>query len=273
VARLLQLIQQYPKTQFACLVDHALAAAALQEAARQTSIQLRVFIDLNIGMNRTGIAPASAMELANGIHAASHLVLAGLHAYDGHLRDPDLAKRTIECNEGFAPVEALSAAIEQAWGQPISVIAGGTPSFPIHAQRPHVVCSPGTFIFWDKGYQTILPEQPFEFAALVLARIVSIPNDETITADLGHKAVASENPLDKRVYFLNAPDLQPVGHSEEHLALRAPKGHAYRVGDVLYGVPHHVCPTVALHEYAAVINQHRWTDTWQIVSRKRKVTV
>jgi len=45
------------------------------------------------------------------------------------------------------------------------------------------------------------------------------------------------------------------------------------VGDVFYGVPHHICPTVALHETMAVVENHRVTGSWNVVSRKRKISV
>jgi D-serine deaminase-like pyridoxal phosphate-dependent protein len=108
---------------------------------------------------------------------------------------------------------------------------------------------------------------------LLVTRIISKPDDETICIDLGHKAVASENPLDNRVHFLNAPDLVAAGHSEEHLILKAKKNNSYKVGDVLYGVPFHICPTVALHETLAVIENHKVVGSWQVAARKRKITV
>jgi D-serine deaminase-like pyridoxal phosphate-dependent protein len=135
-----------------------------------------------------------------------------------------------------------------------------------------VECSPGTFIFWDKGYQQLLPEQPFLFASLVVTRVVSKPADDIATVDLGHKAIASENPITNRVYFLNSPDVLPIGHSEEHLVLKTAPNEL-QVGDILYGVPHHICPTVALHETMGVIEKNKFTGSWNVVSRKRKITI
>lgn len=273
IERLFDLMKAFPETRFSCLIDNEPVAQVIHQKALQRKVTMNVFIDLNIGMNRTGIAPNQALNLYRAIQNLNGLHFDGLHAYDGQLRDQNLEERTRQCNEGFRPVEELRIAIEKLAQSTISVIAGGTPSFPIHAKRAGVQCSPGTFILWDKGYQQLLPEQPFLFAGLVLTRIISLPAADIVTTDLGHKAIASENPLDKRVYFLNAPDLTPIGHSEEHLVLRAPAGHGYQVGDVLYGVPHHICPTVALHETATVVAENQVVGTWNIVSRKRKITI
>jgi D-serine deaminase-like pyridoxal phosphate-dependent protein len=254
--RLKQLITKYPSVKFSCIVDDAHAARQLKG--------VDLYIDLNVGMNRTGIEPEKALPLYNEFQSQ----IVGLHAYDGHLRDPDLAVRKKQSDEGFDRVMKLQAKIPKK----LNIVAGGTPSFSIHAKRKDVECSPGTFIYWDRGYQSVLTEQPFLIAALVVTRVVSLPGADTICVDLGHKGIASENPIDKRVYFLNAEELSPIGHSEEHLVLKT-NGKQYKVGDVLYGVPHHICPTVNLYDAPNVIENGRYTRNWETVSRKRKITI
>jgi D-serine deaminase-like pyridoxal phosphate-dependent protein len=108
---------------------------------------------------------------------------------------------------------------------------------------------------------------------LVVTRVVSLPDETKICVDLGHKSIASENVLDKRVIFLNAPHLKFISHSEEHLVLDAGTGHNYKVGDVLYGVPHHICPTVALYERAITIENKLTTGEWKNIARDRKINI
>jgi D-serine deaminase-like pyridoxal phosphate-dependent protein len=50
-------------------------------------------------------------------------------------------------------------------------------------------------------------------------------------------------------------------------------GKKYEVGDVLYGVPHHVCPTIALHDQVCIIEKQQVTDYWDTISRNRKITI
>jgi D-serine deaminase-like pyridoxal phosphate-dependent protein len=64
-----------------------------------------------------------------------------------------------------------------------------------------------------------------------------------------------------------------VGQSEEHLVVEAGPGHNYRIGDVLYGVPYHICPTVALYERAVTIEDGLTTGEWKNVARDRKISV
>lgn len=270
--RLAELVKKFPSTKFSCLIDNNAAAKHLDDVFSRQNLRMNVLIDVNIGMNRTGILPAKAYDLFHACLSLKGIKVIGLHAYDGHLRDTDVEERTKKCNEAFAPVNLLREKMSMLAGN-ITVIAGGTPTFPVHAKRKGVECSPGTFIYWDKGYQSILQEQPFVFAALIVTRVVSKPTDETICVDLGHKAIASENSIQQRVTFLNAPDLKPIGHSEEHLVLQAEKGNGYCIGDVLYGVPYHVCPTIALHDRTAVVENNTVTGFWNTESRNRFLTV
>lgn len=271
--RLAELVKAFPNTTFACLIDNDAVANHLNKIFKTINHRLKVYIDLNIGMNRTGIKPGNAAELLyKKCQSMEGISPVGLHAYDGHLRDEDLQLRTKKCDEGFEPVFTVQRNLKEAGLAEPVIVCGGTTTFPIHAKRKNVVCSPGTFIYWDKGYHDKFAEQHFVFAAVVVTRVVSKPSDDLICVDLGHKAIASENALANRVFFLNASNLEPVGHSEEHLVLKVSGENNYNVGDVLYGVPFHICPTVALHDSVVVVRENKAVDRWSNLSRNRKIT-
>ena len=269
--RFVQVTQQYPNTHFACLVDNILSAQAIAKAFAEAGATISVYIDLNVGQNRTGIAPGdAAVNLYNYCAQASGLSMTGLHAYDGHIRGT-LEARTSAANESFAKVEAMKEQLRSIGYSDVQIIAGGSPTFPIHAKREAVECSPGTFVFWDQSYLDTCAEQPFQLAALVVTRVVSLPNATQICVDLGHKSVAAENELGKRVVFLNAPGLKAISQSEEHLVLDAGEGHSFKPGDVLYGVPLHVCPTVALYERGYTVENGTMNGEWKIIARKKRI--
>lgn len=271
--RLAELIERYPTTTFSCLVDNEITANHLNEVMESIHHCLPVYIDLNVGMNRTGIKPdKKAVDLYLSLAKKEGLLPMGLHAYDGHIRDNDMAARTKRCDVAFSHVQNLKDNLVSKGVEEPIIIAGGSPTFPIHAKRKGIECSPGTFIYWDKGYHDILSEQPFVYAALVFSRVISKPQDDVVCIDLGHKSIASENPLDKRVFFLNVQDLEPIGHSEEHMILKT-NGQKLNVGDVLVGVPYHICPTCALYDTAVVVKNHHAEERWDITSRNRKITV
>src|SRR5215203_308532 len=54
--RFISLIKAYPSTNFSCLVDNEKSARIISDAAAKANVTIPVFIDLNVGMNRTGIA-------------------------------------------------------------------------------------------------------------------------------------------------------------------------------------------------------------------------
>ncbi|OMP77903.1 D-TA family PLP-dependent enzyme [[Flexibacter] sp. ATCC 35208] len=266
--RLLALCDAYPATLFSCIVDNILTAEQLSALAMRGRRTLDVLIDLNVGMNRTGIQPEQAYELFKVLLSLPGIRVQGIHVYDGHIRETDLAKRREFVDAAFEKTTCLLANLEE----PVKIVAGGSPSFPVHATRKGVECSPGTFIFWDWKYRHILPDEPFDYAALVITRIISVINDQLICLDLGHKAIAAENPF-PRVHFLNMPEAEAISQSEEHLVVRIQNTAGHQVGDVWYGVPEHICPTVALYQQAYVVEDQQVIGKWDIVARNRSISI
>lgn len=272
--RFIELIKKYPGTQFSCLTDNIISATEQSKAFAEAGLKVPVYIDLNVGMNRTGIDPGDeAMALYAYCASANGIEVKGLHAYDGHIRDIDFASKKKNCDAAFAKVENLAQKIESSGLSKPIIIAGGSPAFSVHCKREKIECSPGTFIYWDKGYADICPEQEFVPAAILITRVVSIPSEGKICTDLGHKSVAPENEIIKRVFFPEFDPLTAVGQSEEHLVLENKNNHAFKPGDILYGIPYHICPTVALYESVKIIENEKYVDDWKNIARDRKITV
>lgn len=272
-ARLLQLTKTFPETTFSCVADDPAAVHHLAKTFSDSGRTLDVLLDVDCGQHRTGIEPgAEAMRLYRLIGSSPGLRAGGLHAYDGHIHEPDLTRRTELCATAFSSVSAFRSELIST-GLPVPrVVAGGTPTFPIHAQNDSFECSPGTCVLWDFGYAEKFTDLEFLIAAVVLTRVVSKPGPNRLCLDLGHKAIASENPP-PRVQFLNLPEAAAVSHSEEHLVVESAQADRFVVGDCLYGVPRHICPTVALHSEAVVINDGRATERWRITARERWLTI
>jgi D-serine deaminase-like pyridoxal phosphate-dependent protein len=277
--RLLQLCQRYPHIRFATIVDDlsvVLDLATLFRSATQTlpsRHQIEVFLDLNVGQGRTGIQPdATAVTLALAIEECPSLKFTGLHAYDGHLGLPDLAERSIQCDLAFQAVDQLRHSLETRFKRELDVIVAGSPTFALHAARARVYLSPGTTVFWDAGYATKFPDLPFQPAAALLCRVISRPAQNHLCLDLGHKAVASEMPQ-PRVLFPDLPDATFLSHSEEHLLIASSSAHRLPVGSVLYAIPWHVCPTVALHSQLWIARNQLAIDQWKVLARARCLTI
>jgi D-threonine aldolase len=273
VWRLRVLVERYPGTRFSTIVDDAAAAAALSATFAADDKKLEVWLDVDCGMHRTGVPPGpDAIKFFRQLGVLPGLVMAGLHVYDGHLHESDPVVRGRQCEVAFAPVAALRRELERETKGPVRVVAGGTPTFPMHARRGDVECSPGTCVLWDFGYADLFPDLDFLEAALVLTRVVSKPGSDRICLDLGHKAVASENPQ-PRVRFITLPDAAVIMHNEEHLVITTAGSGVYAVGNVLFGIPRHVCPTVALYAEAVAVRGGRAVGRWRIVARDRRLRI
>lgn len=271
--RFMTLIHTYKQTNYSCLVDNLISAQLISAAAKQHELNITVYLDLNVGMNRTGInCDHHAVELYDAIAQLPNVTIAGLHAYDGHVTVSDIEARTSICEGIFAQVSAIKDQLVTMGYEP-TLIMGGSPSYSIYANQKDCECSPGTFIFWDQSYLEIVQEQEFLPAALVLGRVISKPAHRKISIDIGHKSVAAENPLKLRMKVLNAPYLEIVGHSEEHMMLLTEENDHFQIGDVLYGLPMHICPTCALYEQATIVENGKIIDHWDIIARNRTISL
>jgi D-threonine aldolase len=273
IERLRTLIRRFPQADVSVVVDDPGVVGSLSGAFGSEDSPLEVLIDIDCGMNRTGIAPGpEAVALYRSISEMPGLTPGGLHAYDGHIGQSDLAERTRVCDAAFAGVTRLRDDLISA-GLPVPrLVAGGTPTFPIHARRDGVESSPGTCLFWDAGYAAKLPDMDFLVAALVFTRVVSKPGGNRLCLDLGHKAVAAENPH-PRVEWPGLSDARSTLQSEEHLVLETEEADRFKVGDGFYGIPRHICPTVALHSRAWVIENGTVAGFWKVTARERIITV
>jgi D-serine deaminase-like pyridoxal phosphate-dependent protein len=279
IARLARLIRTFPETTFRALVDHPVSAEALAAGMRGIDRPLPVLLDLEVGMGRTGIAPDdTAVALAQLIHRLPNLVLDGLSAYDGHIKDATLDARRQSAAPGIERTLALRDRLE-AHGLPVPrLVMGGTPTFPVHAaldlDLPGVVveCSPGTCTLHDIGYGTRYPDLPFTPAAFLLGRVISQPRPGRLCLDLGHKAVAAD-PAGARLTLLDVPEATLGIHSEEHLVVETPHAGRFPPGTPVLALPTHICPTCALHRRASIIENGDLVDEWEIAARDRTLTI
>ena len=280
VGLFVSLIESYPRTVFRAVVETAEAVDALESAASGAGCRIEVLVDLNVGMNRTGIEPGEpAVALYRRIAAASHLVPAGLHAYDGHVRESDPARRREITRPIVGEIYSMIETICEGELEVPRVIAGGTPTFPCHAEVPDFELSPGTCFLHDWGYLESFPDLDFLHAALILGRVVSTPAPGLFTVDIGSKAIASD-PAGARGLILNMPEAEPVGQSEEHWVFRhAPDAvmsstsKAPKPGALVYVLPRHICPSVDRHPVAYVVDGNGTVVAeWPITARERRIT-
>ncbi len=278
VGRLIELIRAHPRTRFSTLIDHPDATLALAAQAEKAGVSVGVILDLDVGQHRTGI-PIGDDALALYAQAADSPALTpnGFQLYDGHNHQPDRAEREAGVRAFLAPVLALR---EKALARAIPVprlVCGGTPSFPVYAKMenvPGIECSPGTFVLHDAGYGPAYADLAgITPAAVLVTRVVSRPTPHRVTLDLGNKSVAADPALEKRVALLDFPECKTVAHNEEHLVVETLRESAFKPGDVVYALPGHICPTVALYKDVLVAEAGKIVSRWSVASRDRMLTV
>ncbi len=230
--------------------------ALLGAVAQQRGAMLQVMVDLDVGMHRTGVAPADAAELYRQIAAHAHLVARGLHIYDGHDHYADPVERERVAGAHIEEARALVRRLEDEGLSVERLVGGGSFSFAYYARAEGFCGSPGTCIYWDTGYGDAMPDMPFQWAALVLGQVVDVHVDaqgQTITTDLGHKAICGDIALAKRARLLNDLNAELVAQNEEHGVFRW-EGPLPAIGAYVLAVPGHVCPTTMRYPGSYVLD-------------------
>ena len=255
--RVREIKNQHPGVRISVLAENA----AQVHQWRDTDIG--TFLDINPGMNRTGIEQSSrqhVVELAQTV-TKSRVEFRGLHYYDGQfgaVAEPD---RTKAAHAGYDQLLRLVRDLEAAGVHVPEVVTAGTPTLPSslayrgfeNANFLHRV-SPGTVVYHDATSLTQFPPQyGYAPAALVMTRVVSHPQRNIITCDAGHKAVSADAGVPTCV-VVGHPELAPLSPSEEHLPLAVTEGATSpQIGDIFYLLPRHVCPTVNNFDAALIV--------------------
>lgn len=278
LGRLAALIRKFPGTTFSVLIDHPASTAALSEAMAAAKLTVGVVLDLDVGQHRTGIAVGEpALSLYLTAAKMPGLRVEGFQLYDGHNHQEAPAEREAAVRAFLAPALELREEAERRGAAVPRLICGGTPTFPMFAKLndvPGIECSPGTFVLHDAGYGSRFADLAgITPAAVLITRVISRPTATRVTLDLGNKSVAADPLLEKRVKLLDFPEHKTVGHNEEHLIVETAGAEKYRPGDVVYALPGHVCPTVALHKEVLVAEGGRVVGKWSVASRDRVLTI
>ena len=253
--RVRQLASLWPKTHISVLIENKAQEDIWKDAA------VSLFLDINPGMDRTGISAERVDEvLALATRAADRKCFAGLHYYDGHLGGIAAGDREHAAQEGYGILMSLVQAIERHGVAVPEVITSGTPVAPYAISYPpfsesnfiHRI-SPGTVVYNDLNSLEQLSAFDYRPAALVLSTVVSHPADDVITCDAGHKAVSVDSGT-PNCAVLGWPNLLPQKPSEEHLPIRRMgSGRSPEIGEAIYLLPKHVCPTVNNFDEAVLV--------------------
>lgn len=268
---------RFPQTRLTVLADDHAAIEAMGEITSTAGITLDVLLDLNVGMDRTGIDPTlpEAFSLYERLSKTPGLTAAGLHVYDGHLHQTSVDERVAAVRDVWAKVSSFRDRLVAAGMAVPHIICGGTGTFGpwSRIEDAGIELSPGTCVLHDWGYALKFPEMDYHAGAYVLSRVISRPTPTRVTLDMGHKAVSPDQALGQRVWLPEIAGGKQVLQSEEHLVVESNNRDSFRVGDVVWGIPRHVCTTVPLYPFAYVAKNGEVVDRWEISARNRQWTI
>lgn len=271
IPRFAALRRRYAGSLFWALGDD-MDQLALLGGAVPAGDPLPLLIDVNTGMDRTGVGMDRLEAFSLRAGKIPGLRVMGFHCYDGHLALKDSGARQEAAAAELEQVLALRKSLEARGLELPVLVMGGTPTFPCHARRPEAFLSPGTAFVQDRGYQIKYPDLPFIPAAAVMARVISRPRQDLFTLDLGYKAVAADQE-GERGAVTDLPQARTETHSEEHWVFRAGPGPCPPVGAILHVVPTHICPTTALYPGIHVVREGRLVNYWDVEARSRKILI
>ncbi len=270
--RLGDLAQLYPTVSVSALCEEP-------EVLAQFSSLLGVFVDVNPGMNRTGV-PIEDESRILAIARSAGSRFRGIHCYEGHIHGGDAAFRRERCFEVYARATRLVHRLEFSGVRVGEIVTSGTPGF-LHAlafepwhRLPGTLhrVSPGTVVFHDFRSATEIEELDLVPAAVLATRIISRPAPGLVTCDAGSKSISAEQP-EPCAFVLGHPDWTVQTPSEEHLPIRVPVDAEVRLGEVHYLVPYHVCPTVNLAEQALLLDHGSVTSRVSVSARAHELWV
>jgi D-serine deaminase-like pyridoxal phosphate-dependent protein len=265
-------------TDLMTVVDHPANVAALGEAATAAGKPLKVVIDLDPGIHRTGVAsPEAAVALLAAIQAQPGLSYAGLQCYCGmqqHIES--FADRKFAIEDRGAYIRSVIDALTAAGGPPPIVSGSGTGSHRIDAElNIFTELQVGSYVFMDGQYLVCdiagdgANASPYEASLLIDARVVSANTPGMATVDAGFKALSTDAeppkvlagaPEGSRYFFMG----------DEHGAILPPSGQATpTLGErVVLGAPH--CdPTVNLYDTYHVVDGDTLVALWPVSARGR----
>jgi D-serine deaminase-like pyridoxal phosphate-dependent protein len=269
-AKLDRLADLARRARIGVLVDHPQPVQALAAAARAHDSIVDVYVEVDVGANRCGVAPGEeAVKLARKIAASPPLRFAGLHCYHGtaqHMRAPEERAAAIA-----SAVEAARMTLRgiEACGIPVERVTGaGSASF-VHERDSGVFneIQAGSYAFMDRDYgdNRYGPgDVVFEHALFVRTTVMSRPTARRAVVDAGLKASSIDSGMPS---VWKRGDLRFVKASDEHGVIETADAAALSWGDQLMLVPGHCDPTFNLYDDVVCIRGGRVEAIWPIAAR------
>ncbi|HUB84298.1 MAG TPA: DSD1 family PLP-dependent enzyme [Rhizomicrobium sp.] len=274
IARVMALNAKIGELRVTC--DNASVAARLEEAARASGKKLRVVVDIDPGLGRTGILPGDgAVALAEQVANSAHLIFDGLQCYAGqvqHMESPN--ERRDASLSAMKDLAGLRDRLKAKGISPKLLSGGGTGTFDIDPDANTLTeLQVGSYVFMDRQYNDVWekPGQrpPFEPSLFVQTTVISANRDGLVTTDAGFKSFATD--AGSPAIFSGAPEgSNYFFFGDEQGGVFYPSAHGkLGVGSVIVCIVPHCDPTVNLYDRYHGVRGDVLESIWEIEARGR----
>jgi len=267
--------QKYPKlARLADQIDLRVAidnydnAVEISRACADVGTELKVFVDIDVGMHRCGVAPIEAGELADKISRLKNLVFTGIMGYDGHAgHGKTKGEREKISNDSMDQIAIAQKEIRRA-GHEISVTSvGGSVSTWHDAKRPEVTeVQPGMYLFNAVNLVEAEVASVADCALTVLSTVMSKPTEDRAILDAGVKAFHFDHC--QYPWLVGVEGAEIYGFSEEHANVRLTgASRSLKLGDRVRGIPVHCCTCINSHEEMVALRKGNVENVWKVAAR------
>lgn len=258
------------------VVDRLDLVAAYAEAAARHKARFDAFVDLDVGLLRSGVAkPLEAVALARAVTLHASLRYVGVQAYQGRVQHIDNfdARRVANQEMGRTLVTMLSA-LANAGLSPGIISGGGTGSHMLDTQeRLFSEVQPGSYVFMDEAYNSVDIHgnggPTFGPALRVAVTVIGHSSAGFAITDGGSKSFAMDGPP-PRVLVGDATVGRIEWCGDEFGRIRPFEGNAVLpVGTVVECTAPHCDPTINLHDFLHVFEGSTLKEIWKVEARGR----
>ncbi len=248
-------------------VDHPEHVSELSQAAQAASVTIGVLVDVDLGMNRTGVPTAKdAMLLCRQISASPGLRFDGLMGYEGHtLFIAEPAEKRAAIAAAIGKLLETRDLIEGSGHACRIISAGGSGSYQITADIAGITeIQAGGGIFACQYYTRMCQVQGHLPAISVLATVVSRPARDRAILDIGQKSISQ---YQTPPVLLEYPDCRVAGLSAEHATIAVDSQNSLPIGEKVKVVPGYSDFTFVLHDRVLGLRQERVETVWDLLAR------
>jgi D-serine deaminase-like pyridoxal phosphate-dependent protein len=176
-------------------VDNASVVRELARLGGEHAKNIHVLVDIDLGLQRCGIAAGEPAVALARLIVDSGLRLRGIMGYEGHLQplEPGPEKTNL-VGDAIKKLAESKRDIEAA-GMPVEIVScSGTGDYTLATQYPAVTeVQAGSYLLMDTWYAPFAPQ--FQLSLSVLATVISKTPGERIVADAGVKALSGQRGL------------------------------------------------------------------------------